>query len=65
MGRVFVVGNVKRPGAFSLRDAEEGTVLQMVAVCWALLKLPSGWLNWFALGAAGLQAGRFCDLDFA
>ena len=32
MGRVFVVGNVKRPGAFSLRDAEEGTVLQMVAL---------------------------------
>jgi cardiolipin synthase len=28
------------------------TVLQMVAVCWALLKLPVGWLHWFALGAA-------------
>src|SRR5437870_9596194 len=28
------------------------TVLQMVAVCWALLKLPAGWLHWFALGAA-------------
>jgi polysaccharide export outer membrane protein len=32
LGRVFVVGNVKRPGAFSLRDAGEGTVLQMVAL---------------------------------
>ncbi len=32
MGRVFVVGNVKRPGAFALRDAGEGTVLQMVAL---------------------------------
>ena len=27
------------------------TVLQMVAVCWALLKLPAGWLHWFALSA--------------
>jgi polysaccharide export outer membrane protein len=32
MGRVFVVGNVKRPGAFTLREAGEGTVLQMVAL---------------------------------
>jgi polysaccharide export outer membrane protein len=32
LGRVFVVGNVKRPGAFPLRDAREGTVLQMVAL---------------------------------
>jgi polysaccharide export outer membrane protein len=32
LGRVFVVGNVKRPGVFSLRDAGEGTVLQMVAL---------------------------------
>jgi CDP-diacylglycerol--glycerol-3-phosphate 3-phosphatidyltransferase len=28
------------------------TVLQMVAVCWALLKLPASGLHWFALGAA-------------
>ncbi|PYM12128.1 MAG: hypothetical protein DME18_12180 [Verrucomicrobia bacterium] len=27
------------------------TVLQMVAVCWALLKLPVRWLHGFALGA--------------
>src|SRR5437773_6310711 len=27
------------------------TVLQMVTVCWALLKLPANWLYWFALGA--------------
>ena len=32
LGRVFVVGNVKKPGVFSLRDAGEGTVLQMVAL---------------------------------
>ena len=28
------------------------TVLQMVAVCWALLKLPARSLHWFSLGAA-------------
>ena len=28
------------------------TVLQMVAVCWALLKLPASGLHWFALSAA-------------
>jgi polysaccharide biosynthesis/export protein len=32
MGRVFVLGNVKRPGAFSLRDQGEATVLQIVAL---------------------------------
>jgi len=31
-GRVFVMGNVKRPGVFPLRDASEGTVLQMLAL---------------------------------
>src|SRR6266576_3278218 len=33
------------------------TVLQMVTVCWALLKLPAGWLHWFALGAAVCTGG--------
>jgi len=33
------------------------TVLQMVTVCWALLKLPTGWLHWFALGAAVCTGG--------
>jgi cardiolipin synthase len=33
------------------------TVLQMVTVCWALLKLPAGALHWFALGAAVCTGG--------
>src|SRR6266496_627892 len=33
------------------------TVLQMVAVCWALLKLPAAWLHWFSLGAALCTGG--------
>ena len=32
MGRVFVMGSVKRPGAFALREGGEGTVLQMLAL---------------------------------
>jgi len=41
-GRVAVKPHIVGKGA---------TVLQMVAVCWALLKLQAGWLHWFALGA--------------
>jgi CDP-diacylglycerol--glycerol-3-phosphate 3-phosphatidyltransferase len=33
------------------------TVLQMVAVCWALLKLPDNWLHWFALSATLCTGG--------
>jgi polysaccharide biosynthesis/export protein len=31
-GRVYVVGNVKRPGAFSMRDASETSVLKVLAL---------------------------------
>lgn len=31
-GKVFVVGNVKKPGAFSLRDGAETSVLKMLAM---------------------------------
>lgn len=41
MGRVFVVGNVKRPGAFSLREGGEGTVLQMLALAEGLAPFSS------------------------
>jgi polysaccharide biosynthesis/export protein len=32
MGRVYVVGNVKKPGSFPVQDGSETTVLQMVAL---------------------------------
>jgi polysaccharide export outer membrane protein len=32
MGRVFVTGNVRKPGAFALQKGGEGTVLQMLAL---------------------------------
>jgi polysaccharide biosynthesis/export protein len=31
-GKAFVVGNVKKPGAFALRDSEQSTVMQMLAL---------------------------------
>ena len=40
MGRVFVVGSVKRPGAFALREGGEGTVLQMLALAEGLAPFP-------------------------
>jgi len=41
MGRVFVVGNVKRPGAFALREAGVGTVLEMLALAEGLAPFPA------------------------
>ena len=32
IGKIFVVGNVKKPGVFSIQDASETTVLQMLAL---------------------------------
>jgi len=32
IGKIFVVGNVKKPGAFAIQDASETTVLQMLAL---------------------------------
>jgi polysaccharide export outer membrane protein len=40
-GRVFVIGNVKRPGAFVLRDGEEGTVMEMLALAEGLAPYPA------------------------
>jgi polysaccharide export outer membrane protein len=36
-GRVFVVGNVKRPGAYVVRDASETTVLKVLALSEGLM----------------------------
>jgi len=36
-GKIFVVGNVKRPGAFPLQDNSESTVLKMLALSEGLL----------------------------
>jgi len=36
-GKIFVMGNVKRPGAFPIRDAGDNTVLKLVALSEGLL----------------------------
>jgi polysaccharide export outer membrane protein len=40
-GKAFVVGNVKKPGAFVLRDSEESTVLQILALAEGLTAFSS------------------------
>jgi len=40
-GKVFVVGNVKKPGAFAVRDAGDNSVLRMVALSEGLLPFAS------------------------
>ena len=41
VGKAFVVGNVRKPGAFALRDSEESTVLQMIALAEGLTPFSS------------------------
>ena len=36
-GKIFVVGNVRKPGAFAVRDATDNSVLRMVALSEGLL----------------------------
>ncbi|HYP07121.1 MAG TPA: polysaccharide biosynthesis/export family protein [Bryobacteraceae bacterium] len=40
-GKAFVVGNVKRPGAFALRDTEESSILQLLAMAEGLAPFAS------------------------
>jgi polysaccharide export outer membrane protein len=40
-GRVFVVGNVKRPGAYQVQDASESTVMKMLALSEGLMPFAS------------------------
>jgi len=40
-GKIFVVGNVKKPGAFAVRDAGDNSVLRMVALSEGLLPFAS------------------------
>ncbi len=37
VGKVFVLGNVKRPGAFPVQGTQETTVLQMIALSEGLM----------------------------
>ena len=37
-GKIFVVGNVRKPGAFAVRDANDNSVLRMIALSEGLLQ---------------------------
>jgi polysaccharide export outer membrane protein len=55
IGRVFVVGNVRKPGAFALREGSEGTVMQMLALAEGLTSFSAkqAWL--YRRGADGTR----------
>jgi polysaccharide export outer membrane protein len=55
IGRVFVVGNVRRPGAFPLLEASEGTVLQMLALAEGLTSFSSKQAFVYRRGADGVR----------
>jgi polysaccharide biosynthesis/export protein len=40
-GRVYVIGNVKKPGAFAVQDGVESTVLKMLALSEGLMPYAS------------------------
>ena len=63
IGRVFVVGNVKRPGAFGLREAGEGTVLQMVALAEGLAPFAAKQAYIYRRGADGSRTEVRVELE--
>jgi polysaccharide export outer membrane protein len=63
IGRVFVVGNVKRPGAFTLREAGEGTVLQMVALAEGLSQFSGKQAYIYRRGADGSRVETLVELE--
>jgi polysaccharide export outer membrane protein len=63
IGRVFVVGNVKRPGAFTLREAGEGTVLQMVALAEGLAPYSSKSAYIYRRGSDGSRTELTVELE--
>ena len=62
-GRVFILGNVKRPGAFPLRDASEGTVLQMLALAEGLTSFSTKEVYIYRLGAEGFRSEIAVNLE--
>jgi len=63
MGRVFVVGNVRKPGAFSLREAGEGTVLQMVALAEGLAPYAAKLAYLYRRGPDGARTETAVELE--
>ncbi len=62
-GRAFVVGNVKKPGAFVLRDSKQSSVLQMLALAEGLTPFSSKQAYIYRRVADGSRAEITVELD--
>jgi polysaccharide export outer membrane protein len=62
-GKAFVVGNVKRSGAFPLRDSTESTVLQLLAMAEGLAPFYSKQAFIYRRGADGERSEVTVELD--
>jgi polysaccharide export outer membrane protein len=54
-GKIFVVGNVRKPGAFPVRDANDNSVLRMVALSEGLLPFAAKEAYIYRRGADGAK----------
>ena len=62
-GKAFVVGNVKRPGAFALRDSEESSVLQILALAEGLTPFSSKQAYIYRRNSDGTRREIAVELD--
>jgi polysaccharide biosynthesis/export protein len=62
-GKIFVVGNVRKPGAFPVRDAADNSVLKMVAVSEGLLPYASKQAYVYRRNASGAKQEIPIELD--
>ena len=56
-GKIFVVGNVHKPGAFPVRDAADKSVLQMVALSEGLLPFAAKMAYIYRRDGTGAKTG--------
>jgi polysaccharide biosynthesis/export protein len=59
VGRIYVVGNVKKPGAFPVKSASDTTVLQMIALSEGLAPYYTKEAYIYRQEGAGSQEARF------
>jgi len=63
VGRIYVVGNVKKPGAFPVQDGSETTVLQMVALAEGLAPYATKEAYIYRREGSGTKNEIFVPLD--
>jgi polysaccharide export outer membrane protein len=54
-GKIFVMGNVRKPGAFAVRDAEDQSVMKMVALSEGLLPYAAKFAYVYRRGDGGVK----------